>query len=174
MPPTDSDPTPPSAFWPSLLPDPVSRVVAIVLAILVTLFCILRFVLPSPRITSMSKAFDDMKKLYDKARDAHMFNSQLETESVPNEFIAIDDRARDLVIKTLDLSLSTHPALWWWGELRYGFSIMKCTWDIGILKQKIQLIIERRTNDLNMTPTVGLTSAQQVWLRRQRTLDSEA
>jgi hypothetical protein len=37
-----------------------------------------------------------------------------------------------------------------------------------------QLIIERRTNDLNMAPTVGLTSAQQVWLRRQRTLDSEA
>jgi hypothetical protein len=36
----------------------------------------------------MSKAFDDMKKLHDKARDAHMFNSQLETESVPNEFIA--------------------------------------------------------------------------------------
>jgi hypothetical protein len=37
-----------------------------------------------------------------------------------------------------------------------------------------QLIIERRTNDLNMAPTVGLTSARQVWLRRQRTLDSEA
>jgi hypothetical protein len=87
MPPTGSDPTP-SAFWAGLLPEPLSRVVAIVLAILVALFCILRFVLPSPRIASMSKAFDDMKKLRDKARDAHMFNSQLETESVPNEFIA--------------------------------------------------------------------------------------
>ncbi|KAJ7843089.1 hypothetical protein B0H14DRAFT_3139680 [Mycena olivaceomarginata] len=51
---------------------------------------------------------------------------------------------------------------------------MKCTWDIGNLKAKIQLITERRTNDLNMAPTVGLTPAQQVWLRRQRTLDSEA
>ncbi|KAJ7362984.1 hypothetical protein DFH08DRAFT_951198 [Mycena albidolilacea] len=43
MPSTDSDPTPPPDFWAGLLPDPVSRVVAIVLAILVALFCILRF-----------------------------------------------------------------------------------------------------------------------------------
>ncbi|KAJ7728449.1 hypothetical protein B0H14DRAFT_3899576 [Mycena olivaceomarginata] len=174
MSPIESDPIPPSGFWAGLLPNPVSQVVAIVLFILSALFCILRFVLPSPRLASMNKAFDDMGKLHDKAVDAHMFNSPLEAEIISNEFLELDDRARELRIKTLHLGLSTPPALWWWKEVRYGFSIMMCTWDIGILQQKIQLITERRTNDLNMTPTVGVTSAQQVLLRRQRTLDSEA
>ncbi|KAJ7312937.1 hypothetical protein DFH08DRAFT_1087472 [Mycena albidolilacea] len=172
MPPTD--PIPPAAFWVGLFPDPVSQVVALVSAVLIVSLAILWFVLPSPLLASMNKAFDDMSKLYHKAVDAQMFNSRLEAEIMSDLFLVLDDRARGLRIKILDLGLSTPPALCWWKELRYCFSIMKCTWDIGNLKAKIQLITERRTNDLNMAPTVGLTPAQQVWLRRQRTLDSEA
>ncbi|KAJ7312943.1 hypothetical protein DFH08DRAFT_1087474, partial [Mycena albidolilacea] len=172
MPPIESD-IPPSSFWAGLLPDPVSQVVVLMLLILGALFCILRFVLPGPRLASMNKAFDDMRKLHDKAVDAHMFNSSLEAEIISNEFLELDDRARELRIKTLRLALSTPPTLWWWKEVRYG--MLHCRFIILFSSLSLkQLITERRTNDLNMAPTVGVTSAQQVLLRRQRTLDSEA
>jgi hypothetical protein len=87
MSPIESDPIPPSSFWAGLLPDPVSQMVTIVLFILGALFCILRFVLLSPRLASMNKAFEDMGKLHDKVVDAHMFNSPLEAEIISNEFL---------------------------------------------------------------------------------------
>ncbi|KAJ7240860.1 hypothetical protein B0H12DRAFT_1250858 [Mycena haematopus] len=174
MPPTD--PTfSPTSYWLNLFPDPATRAVLLMVSILIPVFCIVQFALPSRRVRSMDKAFNNLKKLYE-ALDGHLLNFQLEPDlTISEEFLALDNRARRLRIETLDLSI---PAFWWWNELKAIFNghcvaIVKCTWEIGLLKKRIQLIYEKRTDDINMASAAELSPAQQLWLRRQRTLDSE-
>ncbi|KAJ6482529.1 hypothetical protein C8R45DRAFT_1099809 [Mycena sanguinolenta] len=169
MPPTDSTFSP--SYWVNFFPNPVTRVIVLVGSILVPLFCFVRWALPSRRIRSMDKAFHDLKKLYD-ALDGHLLNFQLESDfTISEEFLALDNQARRLRIETLNLSM-------WWNELGaifngHSLAIVKCTRQLGALKRNIQLLYEKRTHDMNMASTAGLSPAQQLRLRRQRTLGSE-
>ncbi|KAF8201358.1 hypothetical protein K438DRAFT_1758623 [Mycena galopus ATCC 62051] len=174
MPPTD----PTTTNWVALLPEPFAQIIVFVGSIIFTVVCIIRFALPSRRITSMNKAFDAMNKLYHKAVDDHLLNFRLEPDlAIHNQVLALDDKARRLRIDTL--GLGTSPALWWWNEVigvfnGHCFAIVMCTWRIGILKEEIQLTCEKRLNNMNTASTVRLSPAQQLWLRRHCTLDSES
>ncbi|KAF8201362.1 hypothetical protein K438DRAFT_1965858 [Mycena galopus ATCC 62051] len=174
MPPTD----PTTTYWVTLFPEPFAQVVALVGSILLTIACIIPFTLPTRRITAMNKALDAMKRLYHKAMDEHLLDFQLEPDlAIHEQFVALDDQARRLRIDAF--GSRTPLALWWWKELAgvfngHCFAIVKCTWKIGVLKENIQLTGEKRLDDMNMSSTVGLSPAQQVWLRRHRALESES
>ncbi|KAJ7677926.1 hypothetical protein DFH06DRAFT_1167399 [Mycena polygramma] len=175
MPPTD--PASPATYWVSDIPNPFSRTVALVLSALIATFCMVRLALPSRRVVPMNKALNEMTKLYNKAVDDHLLNFQLDSDlAIANEVLALDDLGRRLRIQSL--ALASPPAFWLWNEFLAIFNghcsaIIKCTWRIGILKGKIQLIYENRAHDLNVASSrVGLSPARQAWLRRKRTLTS--
>ncbi|KAJ6551201.1 hypothetical protein B0H19DRAFT_1263886 [Mycena capillaripes] len=172
-PPTTSSPV----DWVTLIPDPIARAIAII--ILIAMVWTSRLAFPSRRITSMNRGFEDMSKLYHKAVDDHLLNFQLESDfAIWMEFLALDDMASELRIKTL--ARGNQPCLWWWNEFvavfnGHSLAIVKCTWCSGILKRKIQLICETRAHDLNVASSgVGLTPGQQFLLRRRRTPNSDA
>ncbi|KAJ6551171.1 hypothetical protein B0H19DRAFT_1072930 [Mycena capillaripes] len=129
----------------------------------------------------MKRAFEDTRKQYDKALDAHLLNYHLEPDSsIWKEFKALEKAAEELGIAAL--KLNNPPILRWWNEFIAIFkgdctcrAIVKCTWRIEILKREIQLIAEIRAHDLNAASSrAGLSPAQQRGLRRQNTFDSGA
>ncbi|KAJ7040959.1 hypothetical protein C8F04DRAFT_1081154 [Mycena alexandri] len=172
------DPTSPATSWVSFIPGPAARILGLVILTLIPAFYLVRFALPSCRITDMDKSLHTMRILYHKAVDNHWLNFQLGAHlAIRNKFNecdVLDDEARELRIKMLQLHKP--PGFWWWNELTaVGLSraIVRCTCDIKILKNEIQWVSENAQHNLNLAAAIGLSPVQQVWLRRQSTLDAE-
>ncbi|KAJ7097592.1 hypothetical protein C8R44DRAFT_748324 [Mycena epipterygia] len=161
------------SYWISLIPAPVAGRLILIASLLLPVFFLVRFALSSRTIGFMKKELEDTTSLYYKAVDHHILDLEVESHcTITKQFLDLDSQATKLRIKTLNLQ--TPLILWWWNEFvaffnGHCFAILKCTWQIKILKKEIELVIEDSAHNLN-TSTVEVSPRKQLWLRRQRAL----
>ncbi|KAJ7444564.1 hypothetical protein B0H11DRAFT_1355163 [Mycena galericulata] len=161
-----------ASTWINLIPNVSPFHISLVTVILVPLCFAAIFASPTRMIIRLNREIEHMGKLYNEAVSAHLFDFRLQADlDVSNRFLALDDEARRLRIKTLDA-----PSLRWWCSGFHGLvsghslAIWKCTRNTSSLNDKIQLIMEAKAQDFNTAFALGISPSRQVWLRHRGSL----
>ncbi|KAJ7621373.1 hypothetical protein FB45DRAFT_929055 [Roridomyces roridus] len=172
MPPTDidfqmdEDSSPWIELFLDLIPNPTTLITSI--------FGVLVFVAiiasPTRLIAILNREIEHASRIYVEMTDTHLLDCR--DAGICEQFLALDDEARKLRIKTLTMRVPT--CICWclglYGLLTgHSLAIWRCTIRTRNLADRIQLNAEAKTQDLNKTLAVGSSPSQQLWLRRRGT-----